>query len=65
MIKSFLFDNVRYRFNVTLFGELVDELTSFITSADKPNVVVALTFAKLKDFQGMSNLYWIRFPKLV
>ncbi|XP_039688455.1 uncharacterized protein [Medicago truncatula] len=45
-------DSNGYRFKCTLFGEYVEELSSFLSSGESQNVVVAIMLAKVKLFQG-------------
>lgn len=45
----------RYRFNVTLFGSFVEELTSFVSSREAANAVIVLLFCKVKLWQGIHN----------
>jgi hypothetical protein len=47
----------RYRFKCTLFGPYVDMLNSFLASGETENVIVVILLAKVKIFQGDTQIY--------
>lgn len=49
-------DNREYRFRINLFGILVDALTSFLVARETWNTIIAVTFAKVEDWEWCTTI---------